>query len=77
MADQIGIAFGAITGQWDPPSPTQLEALRQAGDKLEKVLGDFNRFCATELAAFRQRVAEAKAELLAEEPPITVAKPGS
>jgi len=77
VADQIGIAFGAITGQWDPPSPTQLEALRQAGDKLEKALGDFNRFCATELAAFRQRVAEAKAELLAEEPPITVAKPGS
>ena len=74
-ADQIGIAIGALTGQWDPPSATQLETLRQAADQLDKFLADFNRFCATDLAAFRRQVVDAKVGLLPEEPPIAVAKP--
>jgi photosystem II stability/assembly factor-like uncharacterized protein len=75
IADQITIAGGAITQQWDPPSPTQLEVLRQAADRLDKFLDDFNRFCATDVAAFRKQVVEANAGLLAEEPPIAIAQP--
>jgi photosystem II stability/assembly factor-like uncharacterized protein len=75
VADQIGITMGALTGQWDPPSATQLEALRQTADQLDKFLADFNRFCATDLAAFRRQVVEAKVGLLPEEPPIAVARP--
>jgi len=73
--DQIALTLGALTGQWDPPSATQLETLRQTADQLDKVLADFNRFCATDLAAFRRQVVEAKVGLLPEEPPIAVAKP--
>ncbi|MBV8199644.1 MAG: hypothetical protein JOZ15_03375 [Acidobacteria bacterium] len=75
IVDQLAIAGGAITQQWDPPSPTQLETLRQAGDRLDKFLADFNRFCATDVAAFRKQVVEANAGLLAEEPPLAIAKP--
>jgi photosystem II stability/assembly factor-like uncharacterized protein len=75
LIDQITIVQGALTSQWDPPSPTQLEGLRQAGDHVERFLDDFNRFSATDLAAFRKQAAEAKVGLLAEEPPLAVAKP--
>ena len=75
LADQIAITGGAITGQWDPPSANQLEALRQTADQLDKFLADFNRFCTTDLAAFRRQVVEAKVGLLPEEPPIAVATP--
>jgi hypothetical protein len=75
VADQIGLTMGALTGQWDPPSATQLETLRQTADQLDKFLADFNRFCATDLAAFRRQVVEAKVGLLPEEPPIAVARP--
>ena len=67
--------MSALTGQWDPPSATQLETLRQAADQLDKFLADFNRFCATDLAAFRRQVVDARVGLLPEEPPIAVAKP--
>jgi len=72
IASQIAITSGAITGQWDPPSATQLEALRQTAEQLDKFLADFNRFCATDLAAFRKQVVEAKVGLLPEEAPIAV-----
>jgi photosystem II stability/assembly factor-like uncharacterized protein len=75
IADQVAIAGGAITQQWAPPSPTQLEALRQVAGKLDTFLADFNRFCATDVAAFRKRVIEANVDLLPEEPPIAVGKP--
>src|SRR5579864_100185 len=75
VADQIGITMGALTGQWDPPSATQLETLRQAAVQLDKFLADFNRFCATDLAAFRRQVVDARVGLLPEEPPIAVVKP--
>ena len=75
VTNQIGITMAALTGQWDPPSATQLETLRQAADRLDKFLGDFNRFCAADLAAFRRQVVDAKVGLLPEEAPIAVAKP--
>ncbi len=73
---QIGYVGGAITAQWDPPSPTQLEYLRQAGAALDRFLADFNRFYATDVAAFRRQVAGAKVELLPAEGPIAVVQPG-
>jgi photosystem II stability/assembly factor-like uncharacterized protein len=75
VLDQIQLASGALTSQWDPPSSTQLEVLRQTGDKLDRFLADFNRFYAEDVAAFRKQVVEAKVGLLVEEPPIVVAKP--
>jgi photosystem II stability/assembly factor-like uncharacterized protein len=72
LAGQVEIVSGAITGQWDPPTPTQLQALRQLGDKVEGFLSELNRFYAGDVAAFRKQVADAKIALLAEEPPITV-----
>jgi len=64
IMDQLGIVQGAVGGQWDPPSPAQLEALRQLGEQLDRFLADFNRFEAGEVAAFRKQVAEAGIALL-------------
>ncbi len=75
ILDQISIAGSAVTGQWDPPSPAQLETLDQLGGRLDGFLADFNRFCAADLAAFRKRVVDAKVGLLPEDPPLAVAKP--
>jgi len=67
----------ALTSSWDPPSPTQLGYLRQTEADLGRFLEDLNRFYATDVAAFRKQAAGAKIELLPEEAPIAVAKPGS
>jgi photosystem II stability/assembly factor-like uncharacterized protein len=75
ILDQLSIAGGAIVSQWDPPSPAQLETLRQAGVELDRFLADFNRLYATDVAAFRQQVVAAKLGLLPEEEPIAIAKP--
>jgi photosystem II stability/assembly factor-like uncharacterized protein len=75
VLSQINYVSGAITSQWEPPTPTQLNYLRQAGEKLDALLADFNRFYAADVAAFRKQVLDAKIGLLAEEPPIAVAKP--
>jgi len=72
---KITYVQSALTAQWDPPSPTQLEYLRQAGDELARFLADFNRFYATDVAAFRREVAGAKIELLPDEPPIAIGGP--
>jgi hypothetical protein len=69
---QVRFAGQAITGQWDPPTPTQLETLRQAGDKVESFLAELNRFDAGDVAAFRKLVTDARIGLLAEELPLTV-----
>jgi photosystem II stability/assembly factor-like uncharacterized protein len=73
--DQLGIVQGAVGGQWDPPSPAQLETLRQLGEQLDRFLADFNRFEAGALADFRKQVAAAGFALLPDEAPIAVAKP--
>jgi photosystem II stability/assembly factor-like uncharacterized protein len=75
ILDQISLEGSAVTGQWDPPSPAQLETLDQLASRLDGFLADFNRFCAADLAAFRKQVVDAKVGLLPEEPPLAVAKP--
>jgi photosystem II stability/assembly factor-like uncharacterized protein len=72
LADQVLLVSQAITGQWDPPTPTQLETLRQLGEKVERFLAELNRFYAGDVTAFRKQVADARIALLAEEPPLTV-----
>ena len=74
---KLSYVQNALTSSWDPPSPTQLEYLRQTAADLDRYLDDLNRFYATDVAAFRKQAAAAKIELLPEEPPIAVAKPGS
>ncbi|HVT59373.1 MAG TPA: hypothetical protein VHR45_13350 [Thermoanaerobaculia bacterium] len=69
---KIGYVGNAVNSQWDPPNPTYLEYLRQAGEQLDRFLADFNRFYATEVAAFRKQIADTKVGLLAEEPPLAV-----
>ena len=53
-----------VTSSWAPPSPTHLEYLRQAEKAVDDVLADFNRFFATDVAAFRQQVDAAGVRLL-------------
>ncbi|HEY8019816.1 MAG TPA: hypothetical protein VIH93_01870, partial [Thermoanaerobaculia bacterium] len=74
---KIGYVAGALTSSWEPPSPTQREYLRQAGGELVRFLADFNQLYASDVAAFRKQLAAARIELLPEEAPIAVAKPGS
>ncbi|HEY8019606.1 MAG TPA: hypothetical protein VIH93_00805 [Thermoanaerobaculia bacterium] len=74
---KIGYVAGALTSSWEPPSPTQREYLRQAGGELDRFLADFNQLYASDVAAFRKQLAAARIELLPEEAPIAVAKPGS
>jgi photosystem II stability/assembly factor-like uncharacterized protein len=74
---QITYVANALTSSWAPPSPTQLDYLRQAGADLDRFLADMNRVYATDVAAFRRQVAGSRIELLPEEAPIAVAKPGS
>jgi hypothetical protein len=75
LMDQIGFATQALASQWAPPSPAQLEALRQVEEKTAHFLADLNHFIATDVAAFRRQANDAKIGLLAEEPPIELPKP--
>jgi hypothetical protein len=68
-------AYASIFSSWDPPSPTHLETLRVAESAAQAVLADFNRFFATDVAAFRKQVDEAKIRLLPEAAPVEVKKP--
>jgi photosystem II stability/assembly factor-like uncharacterized protein len=72
LDDQVRSAGDAIRGQWDPPTPTQLETLRQAGDKVRSCLDELNRLCAGEVATFAKQAADQRIGLFAEEPPLTV-----
>ena len=68
-------AYGGIVFSSQPPSPTHLERLRQVEATAQAVLADFNRFFATDVAAFRKQVEDAKIRLLPEMEPVEVKKP--
>ena len=68
-------AYFGVASAWEPPSPTHLEYLRRAEEATQAVLADFNRFFATDVAAFRKQVDEAKIRLLPEMDPVEVKKP--
>jgi sortilin (neurotensin receptor 3) len=63
---QVNYAAVYVTSSWAPPSPTHLEYVRQAEKATEAALADFNRFFATEVAAFRQQADAAGVRLLPE-----------
>src|SRR5260370_24551884 len=72
ILDQLSIVQSALGGQWDPPSATQLEALRQVDSQRHRLLADFNRFFAGEAAAFRNQPPEQTIPLLPDPHPVTL-----
>lgn len=65
IASELRQATGAITSSWAPPSPTQLETLRQAEAKLTAYLAELDAFFAKDVAAFREKAAKEGLGLLA------------
>ncbi len=65
--------FGrTLDASWGRPTPTAVSYLEDAEREVKAVLADFNKLFAEDVAAFRQKVAEAKIDLLAAEAPIEV-----
>ncbi len=67
--------YGYILSTWEPPSPTNLEYLRQAEAGTQAVLADFNRFFETDVAAFRKQVDDANVRLLPDLGKVEVKRP--
>jgi hypothetical protein len=65
IASALQQAIGGMTSSWAPPSPTQLERLRQAEERLGTYLADLDAFYAREVAAFREKAAKEGVGLLA------------
>ncbi|HEX4964237.1 MAG TPA: hypothetical protein VF173_25670 [Thermoanaerobaculia bacterium] len=74
VLSRVGYPFGYILSSWAPPSPTHQEYFRQAETAVAALLADFNKLYATDVAAFRKQVDDAKLRLLPEEKPIEVKK---
>ncbi len=65
--------FGrTLDATWGRPSPTAMSYLEDAEREVKAVLADFNKLFAEDVAAFRQKVAEAGIGLLGEQRPIEV-----
>ncbi len=64
VATKTFYAFGYVLSSMSPPSPNQLEYLRQAEKATGDVLADVNRFFETDVAAFRKQADAAGARLL-------------
>lgn len=65
VAQELQSAAGNVVSSWAPPSPTQLERLRQAEARLVKYLSDLDAFYANDVAAFREKAAKEGVGLLA------------
>ncbi|HYX22765.1 MAG TPA: hypothetical protein VFC23_01325, partial [Thermoanaerobaculia bacterium] len=76
VLSKVSYPSGYILSSWAPPSPTHLEYLRQAETAVAAILVDFNKFFATDVAAFRKQVDDARLRLLPEEKPIEVRREG-
>jgi len=61
---RIQTATFFVDSSWDPPSPTQLEHVARAEEKLAAVQKEIDAFFAKEVAAYRAKVAEASVGLL-------------
>jgi photosystem II stability/assembly factor-like uncharacterized protein len=55
-----------LDASWGPPTPTAMSYLDDAEREVKAVLADFNKLFAEDVAAFRQKVVEAKIDLLGE-----------
>jgi hypothetical protein len=65
-------AVRVLDAAWEKPSPTALARLKEAETSVKSALAEFNKLFAEDVAAFRQKVAEAKIDLLATGEPIEV-----
>lgn len=69
---RLNYALRAIGSSWDAPTPAQLAYLEQAETESRKVLDDFNKLFAADVAAYRAKVRELDVQLLREEAPISI-----
>lgn len=65
IAQDVQTAARNLASSWAPPSPTHLERLRQAEEKLKAYLSDLDGFFAKDVAAFREKAAKEGLGLLA------------
>lgn len=65
IAQDVQTAARNVASSWAPPSPTQLERLRQAEARLTAYLADLDAFFGKEVAAFREKAAKEGLGLLA------------
>jgi hypothetical protein len=75
VATQTFYAFGYVLSSMAPPSPNQLEYLRQAEKATDGILADVNRFFETDVAAFRKQADAAGARLLPDLGKVEVKRP--
>jgi len=61
-----------LGSSWDQPTPATLAYLGRAERELGKVLTDFNKFFAEDVAAFRKEVDVLQLRLLPEQEPLSV-----
>jgi len=70
--NRLQVANRALAATWDPPSDTVKQYMDQAEAATKDALAAFNKLYAEDVAAFRQKVAAAKIDLLGEMAPIEV-----
>lgn len=70
--NRLDYAIRAIGSSYDAPTPAQLAYLERAESEARKVLADFNRLFAEDVAAFRAKVRELDVQLLPETQPISI-----
>jgi photosystem II stability/assembly factor-like uncharacterized protein len=69
---RIENAGRSLDSTWDRPSPTALANLDQAETQTKAALADLNKLFTEDVAAFRQKVADARIDLLGPQEPIVV-----
>ena len=60
----VGLANGQLQSSWEPPSPTQLQHLARAEEKLAAFQTELDAFFAKDVAEYRAKAQEAKLGLL-------------
>ena len=65
VASDLQQAAGSLASSWAPPSPTHLERLRQAEERLGTYLAELDALFAKEVAPFREKAAREGVGLLA------------
>jgi len=72
VSSKVDNANRALDSTWDRPSPTTEAYLDRAERETKAALDDLNKLFAQDVPAFRQKVADAKIDLLAPQEPIAV-----
>ncbi len=69
---KIGYPLGAMQSSWDAPTPAQLTYLGNAEAELRKVLEEFNKVFAEDVAKYREEVRKGNLVLVPEVEPISI-----